>query len=152
MSGAGLVSGPRQRKGIEQSPHSGASASRVVRVEVERRRRLLVSHDALDVVDGHAVGDQPGRVRVAQVVEPQPTGGSAGDLLDGGGLGLEGFRHLAAGVVLPDAPVDALGLLDHLAQQSGPDERWTPHPDPEQRAADRSPTWFVNTSPASPCP
>ena len=51
---------------------------RLVCVQLQRRRRALMSHDALDVIHGQPTRDEPSRVRVPKVVKPQAAGCIAG--------------------------------------------------------------------------
>jgi hypothetical protein len=59
------------------------------RVEVQRRGRAIVSHDPLHHVRWDAVVDEPGGVGVTEVVEPEPAGLVACDVIDGGGRGAQ---------------------------------------------------------------
>jgi len=61
----------RQRKGIKRREDPAVAVSGRVGVPVEGCGCLLMSHDLRYVVDRHTVGDEPGRIRVPQVMKPE---------------------------------------------------------------------------------
>ncbi len=61
----------KQREGSKGRQHPTVPLGCGVGVAVERCRCLLVTHDLGHVVDRHAVGDEPGGIRVPQVVKAQ---------------------------------------------------------------------------------
>src|SRR5690606_31820944 len=83
--------------------------------------------------------DQPGRVRVPQIMEPQATGTLAGNLGDSLTLGPKDLRRLHTALVGPGRSVPLVVFLDDLAQQAGTDERRPPDPTPPSAPTQRPP-------------
>jgi len=92
-------------KSANRSPTRGSSSLLIVRVQVERGRRARVPKQPLSVVDRHTVIDQPRRVRVPRIVEPETSDILAHDLSDRLALGPEDSRLLFATLVVPGSSV-----------------------------------------------
>lgn len=97
-----------------------------MRVPVEGGRDLLVAHRRGDVVDRHAIGDQPRRVGIPQVVKPDPARRVPGDVRNGllGLCELLGLRQ--TGRAGPLGPHSAL-VYDAHASKPGVDGSYIFH-------------------------
>ena len=74
-------------------------------IEIQRRGRPFVSHDALDHVHGDAIVDQPGGVGMSEIMETWAGSAGFGDVQDGFTCGHDGAEVLQ---LLPDAAAGCL--------------------------------------------
>lgn len=102
-------------------------------------QRLLVAHDPLDQVDRYAVGNQPGRNCVPQIVEPHPAGSLGRDVGDRFPPGRGLRRPLDTVPVGPDSAVRVGTGANDLAEQAGADQRGKPDPAAKVRPVQRTP-------------
>lgn len=96
-----------------------------------------MSKQPLSIVDGDSGVDQPGRVRVPQIVEPKTAGSVPRYLVHRLWLRSVDRRLIGASLVVPGRSVPLRPFLDYVAQQASSYERRSPYPTPPSTSTQR---------------